>query len=160
MGDLLKFLTDISSIYWWISVIVVGLIVNIGGEYLVRIIDKEASSFIKSYREKSIIKKNKKTEQDKAIIEALTNCPKYFLYYQTRTENINLFGFICSAIALVLVLFAVTIEPISSNNFVILFFSALLVFLGTAFRRRYHDRQKLIFQVTDNEIKEKGITLS
>lgn len=46
-----KFITDLSSIYWWIGVVLVGIVINIFSSYLKTKIDSYMGSISKSWKE-------------------------------------------------------------------------------------------------------------
>ena len=57
-----KFFQDISSLYWWISVVVVGILINIFGNYLPKLLSKVSTRSRNYWIERS--EKRKKEYED------------------------------------------------------------------------------------------------
>lgn len=65
------FWKDLQSIYWWLSVVLVGLIINLFSQYGVPHVTKLLSSFSESIRTKNILAQKKRKEE----IQTLVNEP-------------------------------------------------------------------------------------
>jgi hypothetical protein len=87
MVDVQKFLTDISSPYWWISIVVVGILVSVFSNGIYKLLEKLLIKFIKSYRLKSAQKKLKALLEEDELARKLINDHDYFVWYQINTPN-------------------------------------------------------------------------
>jgi len=156
MSDLQKFLSDISSIYWWISVIIVGLLVSLTGDFLSNLIDKIASRSLKSFREKSEKRKIETIEKDNALIEELIKSPKYFMWYQSRTVTRPLMSFLYIILGTVFIVISILYSSTSIwLNYITQFFSIAIAFLGLRILLVANKRNEIIYRIIDKELEEK-----
>lgn len=65
MTDFQKFLSDIASPYWWLSVIVVGLLVSVLGNFLYKVVEKLLAKYSVATRRKAEVRKAKQLEEEK-----------------------------------------------------------------------------------------------
>ena len=64
MTDINRFLADISSLYWWVAVVVVGLAINLASAYLKPVLERHYSA----YSDRS--KRRSESEQKQIEVEA------------------------------------------------------------------------------------------
>ena len=67
MSDFNKFLADISSVYWWIAVVLVGLVINLASAYLKPVLDNFYLKHSAS-RKRKIDVENKKLDTEAGIL--------------------------------------------------------------------------------------------
>ena len=71
------FINNLTSINWWIGVVIVGLVIHIAGTYLKSPIDRLVSSISTKYQTRS---KAKKAEREKEIMNLVGNKHEQILY--------------------------------------------------------------------------------
>jgi uncharacterized membrane protein YraQ (UPF0718 family) len=57
------FITNISSLYWWISVVIVGILINLSSAYLKNKLDSSFYSASSWWRERSVAQKSKRRKE-------------------------------------------------------------------------------------------------
>lgn len=101
------FLNDVDSSYWWLSVVLVGLIINVASSYLKKFLDTAISKISETWK----IRVEKKLKNKQKLISKLKQCDRSFHHYcMITTENhfrsmqnlilstvVVTFGFIASA---------------------------------------------------------------
>lgn len=104
-----QFLEDTSSIYYWLRVFIVGIIVSIIANYLPSIIGKLFGKFSSSIRKWS---QKAKEEEERRVIK-MTNDPEYFLHSKLNVITMAIF----STQVLIMSLFLGTIILVISGLF-------------------------------------------
>ena len=66
-----ELISNVSSIYWWISVVIVGILINIISYYLTRKLDTRLSNVSSWWRKKSEIRKSQRLKK----LDKLRNDP-------------------------------------------------------------------------------------
>jgi hypothetical protein len=155
MGDLQKFLTDISSIYWWVSVFIVGLLVSVAGEFISKLIDKTTSKSFEAFRKKSKQWRTKSYEERMEIIEMLTENHDRFVWFQMRTETLLITGFLYLIFSAVFLILTETgsIMPYYLK-FIFELFSIIVMFLGARRVFRWKNRTFIIREIIEKQIEE------
>ena len=92
MGDLQNFFNNINSLYWWISVFLVGIVISVIGNVLYKFFDKIGTKYIISYRIYSTKKKLKMLEEDIAFRMNLMKSPTHLSLYIVRVEAFMIKG--------------------------------------------------------------------
>ena len=152
MDDLQKFLSDLSSIYWWISVFVVGVIASMFADVLFKILERTTSKPLASLRKIAEKRKIKIAEDEKLTIEELTKSHNYFMWYQKVTESrfttsvlFFIFGFLVNFAGLS------TFGFPSTRSYIYGGFSILLCLMAYRSFLDYWKRHKVIYKVLDLE---------
>ena len=104
------FWKDLQSLYWWLSVVVVGLIVNLFSQYGVPYISKLLSYYSESIRKKNKIAQEKREEQIQALVndpDELHNIMLQVLFRNGVITRQILIAFTMS------ILFALTPKPVN-----------------------------------------------
>jgi hypothetical protein len=106
------FLNNISSIYWWISVVVVGIAINLVSHYLLKRLDAQFSK--SSIWWKKISDKQKQERLQK--IEGLRNDPQEVILESFSELRYRLMTIMFSVFSVIFFSFTILIE-VSKNSF-------------------------------------------
>ena len=71
MGGLQKFLSEITSLYWWISVFLVGLILNMFGNLAFKIAENLSSNFSQKVKDNANKRKEKEKKDELKLVNML-----------------------------------------------------------------------------------------
>lgn len=159
------FFNNITSISWWIGVVVVGILVNIAGMYLKSPIDRCLSSISTKYQTRS---KAKKAERELKIRNLVGNKHEQILF-ASRINFTSLKGVACYLFAifftimntfLIVVAFlsitVTTVEKLWQLKAILLFgimLGFLALFVGTSMFTEAIDDQKILKETKDRESK-------
>ena len=86
------FFNDITSLYWWISVVLVGIIINLLSSYLKPFIDKTLSNYSVARRNK--VKRNEHDRITKIEKLKSSETEKMFLYMQISRNYLRCIVFL------------------------------------------------------------------
>jgi hypothetical protein len=153
-----QFPQNLNSMDWWISVVVVSLLLNILGEFIVRLFDKILSKFNSSYRNKSEKRRLGEIEKSKVLWQLSKRSPNYFIWYQMEAQN-DYVGYIFSYImGFLMIIMSLLFLKILNSVFVAIWFAVLYVsYLGMAYYRRsnYMKKSARIDWVLEMELEKK-----
>jgi uncharacterized membrane protein (UPF0182 family) len=123
-----EYLSFLGSISWWISAVVVGILINIVAYYLIRIFDKQLSSISKRWKIRSDAQKAKTLEE----LENLINNPSeqnFYAHAETRHRLMAIYYMVYSLFMLIFVLLGEVLVNKATIKGIDLAFPAKLIFI-------------------------------
>lgn len=128
MSDIQQFLQDVSSGYWWLSVVVVSLIMGVLGNALYKGTETFLARYSKRLKKKVEERRERnKREDDELISELFANPDRFNWYLQNTTA-----GRILGMGLLMLCYIVPTVSSDSSRTILDLFVLSALLVLGIA----------------------------
>jgi len=89
-----NFIEDISSIYWWISVVVIGVVLNLAADYIRLGLSKLSSGAARRYRERSEASRRTTELYTQFIVRHPTELD--YLYFRLLRWTVIMFALIIS----------------------------------------------------------------
>ena len=109
-----EFLANLNSLYWWISVVIVGILINLISSYLKSKLDNTLSNVSTWWRKRSKAQSLKR-EQELNILRSNTHKQVILAFSEIRVRTICLLFFIFGFLFYAFV-FALTLIPASNSD--------------------------------------------
>ena len=124
MSDFQQFFQDMQSGYWWLSVVIIRLILGVLGNAIYKGGEVLLSKFIEKQRRRLEKRKKQKQEEDEKLMSALIENPDRLYWQQIKTSIFYTGAFIagvCSILLFLLIFISLDLLPFKSHFYITLF---------------------------------------
>ena len=154
MEDLHRFLDEIATPYWWVSVIVVGLVLSVGGHFLSKFLENTYANYSKKQKLKIDQKKKEDRERIDNIINELESDQKkldLFMFYASNSHKRKYALLVIELVILLLIL----VNLASTDDFTPIFVLGIMLVTIWVSEQKLKDKIKEELYII-NKVLDKG----